>query len=202
MYRLILIALLLPQNASPSVSPRGAVAALVALHNSSWVTLDPETVHRMIIVAVPNIATSDQAIATATDGCGFFIERTYGSGEGGVLSMMFDRVKSGDACRYSLKTIAYEARLTNNAAHVLLTEISVALRAGGKDNFDGRSAEYEWRSRNSATLYQLYLSLSPRVEKAGPDTPTDFKVLLDHLRVGVSEVDALPFERGVVLECP
>jgi len=69
------------------------------------------------------------------------------------------------------------------------------LKPGGQALARTGGLEYVWRSMDSRTKYELYITSfgADRVAKQ------PFKAILKHVRVDPSDVDDLPFEKGFML---
>lgn len=189
-------------NSTAELTRRAVVESVQRLHNRNWRGIAPENVESLVGI---HFSSEDAAYPTESN-----LERPckpalymYAGDETRIrLSLEFQPVQVNRTCVRLLDGVAVNGVLTNNEAELLRGAFLEAIKPGGHPQDVNSGSQYVWRSKDSHKRFELFMSVRPRSPDATPETATDFKLVLKHDDVKPSDVDDLPFEKGVMLKCP
>ena len=185
----------------PAATDTSDVASFVGqIHQLNWLTAESEYVKANAPLRLTS-QVPGEGISSPADACDSVL---YLNGIAGQLrvTVEFDEAKQEHGCRQVLDGIAINGTVSNADAELLSGKLLRELRPGGKPRASVNDLNYEWRSRDSLTRYNLYISIHPASRKPTPATLARFKAILKHQSVRPVDVDDLPFEKGFFADCP
>jgi hypothetical protein len=194
----LLVAAPQPQS-TPCPDLSAAVNWFQKVH-AQWQDLGPENIATLLDSPVLSITyvPSSPASGANTSACTGSIELTNETRMPTCfIRAVFDRVTTAKTCHSPLRSFAFRTTLPLGDAMALLTRIQVALKAGGKPEGNEWDQTYTWRSKDSTTATELVTAIMEVPANANPDTPVTLLIRLRHTAADPSNVDKLPFERGV-----
>lgn len=180
------------------ISPAGTdLFSLVAsLHVSDWRRVEPAT-----LTALTNLPVSSEEVDYPAEYrndrlCApMLYSRTHS--EAFHVTFEFAASRERGNCVRSLDGISIEANLLPSDAAIAEGRLLRVLKPGGQALSRVGGVEYVWRSMDSRTKYELYIS-SFSVDRLAKQP---FKAILKHMSVDPSDVDDLPFEKGFMPTC-
>jgi hypothetical protein len=168
---------------------------LEEMHKRRWGTIEPAQAERIVgttLVRREDKYPAGSSYDTPCSGSLYMIAEAADL----TLTMEFDHEPNGETCETRLNSIAVEARLARPGTERLLAGILAALRPGGKGGPDPDALQYLWRSADSRTRFDLFVSIIGADNTDGQ--VTTLKLVLTHDDVQPTEVDDLPYEKGFI----